>query len=77
MVLTKDDNGTRIQVFSINNGMELSTNFKCEEDLIVKLGSDVTITIDGFAVEYKAGDVIGLTKDKTYILSSSTIVHRI
>ena len=69
-------NGKYIQVFTPKEGATLTSPYTPTDDEVVMLATNVTITIDTIAVDYAAGDVIGLQGGTTYTLSASTNVHK-
>lgn len=75
MALEKDSQYTPIQGFGPTSGVTLPTTYTPVVSVGVKLGADVTITIDGVAVDYAAGDGLILVKDITYTLSLATPAH--
>ena len=75
MKTIKDENGARVQVFAPITGTQLTTTYVPTNNEVVKLATDVTITINSVAVLYLAGDIIGLKQGVTYTLSLATDVH--
>ena len=74
--LNKDVNGYRVQVFTPRAGATLVSPYAPTGDEVVMLGADVTITLNSIAVDYVAGNVLGLSEGTTYTLSASTPIHK-
>ena len=74
--MLRDNQGYKIQVFAPSEGVTLTTTYTPDEDAVVCIATDVTITLDSIAVEYLAGSVIGLSEDVTYTFSAETSAHR-
>lgn len=75
MTLMRDDNAVAIVVFAPIHGVTLSGTVTPTDNRLVKLGADVTITIDSIDVSYSEGDIIGLRKNVSYTFSASTVAH--
>lgn len=73
----RDKNGFVIQVFTPNKGttLELATPLNPTEDMVVKIATDVTISVGGTAVPYLAGDILGMSKGVVYSFSADTLAH--
>jgi len=76
MKLNEDINGYKVQVFTPSSGVTIPTTYIPTKNETVILANDVTITLDGIAVDYIAGSVIGLKSNVTYTLSLATAVHK-
>ena len=76
MRITKDQYGYDVQVFTPAIGVQLPTSYTPTANEVVILGSDVTITLDSIAIDYTAGNVIGLSSGIVYTLSAATNVHK-
>ena len=74
--LNKDVNGYRVQVFAPTSGATLPTSYVPLIDEVVKLSSDVTMTLNSVAIAYAAGSIIGLSQGITYTFSSTVYVHK-
>lgn len=75
MRLESDDNYVKIQCFAPKSAMNIPTSFKPYDDLLVKLGEKVDITIDGIVVTYSKGEQIILSEGIEYTFSSAVDVH--
>jgi len=76
MQLQKDKNGYKLQIFTPTVGTTLVSPYTPTKDEVVMVGADVTITIDGVAILYTAGSVVGLRGGASYTLSVSVAVHK-
>ena len=74
--LNKDVNGYRVQVFAPTSGATLPTSYVPLIDEVVKLSSNVTMTLNSVAVDYVAGSITGLSQGITYTFSSTVDVHK-
>lgn len=75
MVLETDNKYTPIQGFAPTKGGELSGVYTPDNTVAVKLGGDVTVTIDGSAVDYSAGEGMILVGGVEYTFSDTVAVH--
>lgn len=70
--LTADNYGYKIQAFSFASAIQSGLTYVPTADILVHLGADVTITVDGVAVPFGAYDKIILRKGQTYTFSVDT-----
>ena len=75
MLLVDDKNGNTIQGFAPNKGATYSGTITVQRVTGVKLGSDVSITIDSKTVGYTAGEGIILVPGASYTFSASVNCH--
>lgn len=75
MKLEKDISDFRIQGFAPNRGVSLSGTVVVTEPTVVKLGSDVSISIDNIPMGYSAGEGLILVPGISYIFSTSINCH--
>ena len=75
MVLEKDSKYTPIQGFAPTSGGEVSGTYTPKNTVAVKLGGNVTITIDESDVDYTAGEGIILVAGVEYTFSVAVAVH--
>ncbi len=71
----QDQNYKSLQLFVPNVGVSLVSPLTPTSDIVIKVASDVTITLDGIDVLYEANSVFGLRKGVTYTLSATTDAH--
>jgi hypothetical protein len=77
-VIYVNDGGWRaasIYVFTPTSSGTLPTDYNPTNSIVVALGADVTITIDGIDVPYQAGNIVGFTAGMSYTLSNTVPVH--
>ena len=75
MKLEKDISDFRIQGFAPNTGVVLSGTVVVNSATVVKLGSDVSISIGGISVQYLAGEGLILVPGVSYIFGTSVNCH--
>jgi len=75
-LLQRNQKAERVQVFAIGEGITIPLGaFAPTNDMIVRIATDVTITVSGVAVGYVAGDVFGLYQDQDYSFSAAVSAH--
>lgn len=75
MKLQEDLNYTPIQAFAPNNSGVLQNTVTPLNNVAVKLGADVKITINGVTLSYNSGEGLVLVGGVSYTFSVSTPVH--
>ena len=75
MKLEKDISDFRLQGFAPNKGVSLSGAVLVNETTIVKLGSNVNISIDNVSIEYLSGEGLILVPGISYTFSASVNCH--
>lgn len=75
MYLMLDPNGNPIQGFAPREGSSLSGSITPTKNRLVKLASEVAISIDGKTVTYEEGYELPLSKGRTYSFGSAVDIH--
>lgn len=75
MELEKDRSDFRLQGFAPNNGVVFNGTVVVNSTTVVKLGSDVSISIGGISVQYLAGEGLILVPGVSYIFGASVNCH--
>ncbi|PHR57299.1 MAG: hypothetical protein COA44_06255 [Arcobacter sp.] len=74
-----DSRGVALQVFKPTQGKVLTatvtTAYVPTETETLKLANLAKITIDGIQIEYAQGEIIALTKGKSYTFDIATSAH--
>ena len=75
MLLVDDKNGNVVQGFAPTSGKTYQGEVTVNTPTAIKLGADVTITIDGKSVDYDEGFGLILIPNTTYIFSNNVDCH--
>lgn len=75
MDLVSDKNGYKIQGFAPSKGITYSGSVTVTQATCVKLGSDVSISINSKTITYSSGDGLIIVPGVTYVFGSSVDCH--
>ncbi|MCT4632795.1 MAG: hypothetical protein N4A76_08665 [Firmicutes bacterium] len=74
--LSSDKNGNVRQLFFPKEGVTLTSPYIPDEDMEISPAGDMTITLNGVSKTYLEGDVFGLTKGISYIITGTLAAHK-
>lgn len=75
MKLSTDDNGFQIQIFTPNDSVTYNGVVNTDRLIVIKLGADANISINGKSAKYNEGELIALSKEVTYTFNNSVDCH--